>query len=300
MSSGYSPCLLGKVISNVKESFLLNLITIAIIANSFFIFSAFLMIFNNLNGILKKVGEEKIQINVYLEEGLSEEEVSGIRQQLSNLAAAESVLFISQEDALVHLKEIFRGKEKILEELEVNPLPSSFEVRLKNDLSNIQEMEHLVKKVSQINGVDDISYGQEWVEKFSKFVGMIKCTGIVLGGLLLLTIIFIISNTIRLAIHSRQEEIEIMKLVGATDYFIKMPFIIEGGLQGLSGTLISLGTLFLLYRFFITRAATFFGINFNIFSISFLSFEVTGGIVIGGILLGIFGSLVSVERFLKV
>ena len=298
MPLGYSPYFLRITVNNIKKSIFLNLISVGIIATSFLIFTGFLMFIINLNGVLKKVAD-KIQVNVFLNEDLSAKEISDFQQKLSAFMEIESMTFISKEDALRDLKNVFRGKENLFDELPANPLPPSFEIKLKSGHLNSRAMGQFADKISRLAEVDEVGYGREWVKRLANFVSMIKLTGIILGGLLLLTVIFIVSNTIRLTIHTKQEEIEIMKLVGATDYFIKIPFIIEGGLQGLLGTLLSLGTLFLLFRFFASRAASCFGISLNSFFFNFLSPHMIAGIIIGGIALGVFGSIISLEKFLK-
>jgi cell division transport system permease protein len=121
----------------------------------------------------------------------------------------------------------------------------------------------------------------------------------ILGGILFLAISFIISNTIRLTIYSRREEIEIMRLVGSTNGHIKVPFLIEGFFQGISGAALAVGLLFLLYQSFLLRSGPLVKAYFGPIVFSFLPWATIGGVITAGISLGVFGSSLSLARFLK-
>ena len=157
----------------------------------------------------------------------------------------------------------------------------------------------------QLPGVDDVFYGQEWLEKFSGFISLLKLSGLIMGLFLLLTTTFIISNTIRLALYARKEELEIMKLLGATDSYMKLPFLIEGLLQGLAGAAMALVSLYAIYRLFALKltganSLSLITLSTGSFQLSFLSLETMFYLLICGMALGLWGSFVSLGRFLKV
>jgi len=136
------------------------------------------------------------------------------------------------------------------------------------------------------------------VEKFSTALAVIRLIGLIIGAFLLMATIFIVSNTIRLTVYAKKEELEISKLLGATDFFIKLPFYIEGLIQGFTGSAISIAALYIIYSFFVTGIEN--SIGAGSFQIGFLSPSSIIYLIAGGMLLGIFGSLVSIGRFLKV
>jgi cell division transport system permease protein len=145
-----------------------------------------------------------------------------------------------------------------------------------------------------------LQYGIEWVEKFSAFIVLLKVLGLMVGGLLLASTIFVISNAIRLNIFVRREEIEIMRSVGATGFFIRAPFYIEGILQGLAGASIAVALLFTLFHLFVSEVYAPLQVLLGGFSLFFLTPEQTTALVLGGIALGFFGTQVSVGRHLRV
>ena len=147
--------------------------------------------------------------------------------------------------------------------------------------------------------LDDLRYGQKWLERFTSFVQMLRFVGIVLGGFLLLAALFIVSNTIKLTLYARRDELEIMALVGATMRFIKVPFMLEGAIQGFLGGLLSLLFLALSFSFIIARSLNSFWLTPADFELLFLSFSQQLTLVLSGVLLGTLGSLSSLRRFVR-
>ncbi len=145
--------------------------------------------------------------------------------------------------------------------------------------------------------VEEIAYGKDWLQRLEKVMKVVNLIAAVLGGILCLAAIFIISNTIKLTVLARKEELEIMRLVGATEGFIRTPFLIEGLMQGLAGSIISIGLLVILFQVLVTRIdPTVFQI-LGIASLRFLTPATVLTIIVGGMTLGGVGSLASVGRF---
>ena len=194
------------------------------------------------------------------------------------------------------LKKHFGDQDQVLEGFTADILPASFEIQLQGAYRNSGEIRQVVLRLKNTDGISDVQYGQQWIDRFSAFMGIYRFSTLLLGLLLSVAIAFIVSNAIRLSIYSRREELEIMKLVGATPGFIKIPFYIEGGLQGIIGSSMSLILLMVLYVFFLSELShrvRFYGLFVDI---HFLTPTAILSIIIGGGLLGFLGSLLSLAQ----
>jgi cell division transport system permease protein len=157
----------------------------------------------------------------------------------------------------------------------------------------------LAKKIDRMNGVEDVVYAREWLSKFYKVVEIVKVVGIVIGAVLSLAVIAIIAITIKLTLLAKKGEIEIMKLVGGTNLFIKVPMILEGMIQGLFGSIISMGALFFIYRYFMEHYYKDFGLFFGALEINFFEPYIIIYCTLLGAFLGLLGSIISFGRMLK-
>jgi len=279
----------------IRQNVFVNLMAIGTVALSFLIFSVFFLIFQNLNSFLQ-VWEKRIQIIAYLTDGLEEKAIDGIRLTLVNMPQVEKVRFVSKVAAMDILKEHLGDQDQVLDGLRADILPASFEIQLESAYQNREAIRHVVSLLKNLDGIADIQYGQKWIDKFSAFMDLYHFSTFLLGLLLSVAIAFIVSNAIRLSIFSRREELEIMKLVGATPGFIKIPFYIEGGLQGIIGSSASLVILLLLYMLFLSELShrlRFYGLFFDI---RFLTPAAVLSIIIAGGLLGFLGSFLSLAR----
>ncbi len=287
---------LGRALGSIRQNVAINLMAMGTVALSFLIFSVFFLLFQNLNSFLR-VWEKRIQIIAYLADGLKEEAIEAIRDHLVSMPEVEAVRFVSKEAAMAMLKEHLGDQDQILEGFGVDILPASFEIQLRGAYRNSGSIRQVVPQVRNIDGVSDIQYGQQWIDRFSAFMDIYRFSTFLLGLLLSMTIAFIVSNAIRLSIYSRREELEIMKLVGATPGFIKIPFYIEGGLQGIVGSSVSLLILLLLYLLFLSELSDrvrFYGLFMDI---HFLTPAAALLIIAGGGFLGFLGSFVSLVQF---
>jgi len=288
-----------EAIRDIRRNLFTNLITIGTISISLIILSIFLLLSLNVKKIIHTFGNE-IHITLYLNDNLSTIEIHGLIKEIAHLREISNLSFISRDDALNELKRMLKNQDALLNNLSPNPLPQSLEIQVKREYQNSASIENLVERLKKYNGIQDIEYGEEWLKKFTIVYSFLYLLGILMGGLIILSTIFIISNTIKLSIYSRSEEIEIMKLVGATNRFIKFPFFLEGLFQGALGSLISLGLLFILYRM-----STAWLTNQRFSELSFISFsfftpDLIWMIILSGTILGAVGSLASLTRFLRV
>jgi cell division transport system permease protein len=187
------------------------------------------------------------------------------------------------------------GMDRILADLDSNPLPASLEVRL---LPNFQNPIHVKEVASRLSRPEfaDLDYSQEWVERFHTFLALLRLSAIVLGVLLLCAAIFLVSNTIRLAIYARREEISVIQLVGGTRWFARIPFLVEGAILGTVGSIVTLVLLVLVYHYAFIQLQSSLGILLADDVVKFLPPTVLLGLVASGLASGLIGAWTSVAR----
>ena len=289
---------LTRAFQNTRRNFFSKVITIGIITISILIFSTFSLIAFNLGSFLK-IWEEKIEIITYLNRKTPINEVESLLNKTRQIHGVESVKYVSPFDAMAFMETKLGSKRNLLDGIQPGVLPSSFEIQLIKNYRNSAKIKEVVSQLEKIAQFDEIQYGQEWVETFSAIAHLFRLTQWVLGGLLLVAMIFIISNTLQLAIYSRREEIEIMQLVGASPSFIQVPFYIEGIVQGFLGSGTAIVLLYFLHKAVFLYLPLPMKEWFIRIPILFLPFQMIGGILLGGMVLGFLGSLVASIRFRK-
>jgi cell division transport system permease protein len=287
-----------EALQGIKNNGFIHLVATGTIAFSLLTFGIFILTVINLDRIFDDWGK-RMQVIVYLEVKSNEEAISAAKESISRLPQTERVTYISKEQSLKTLKKSLQSQADILDNLDENPLPPSFEVQLKEEHTTQESLQVFVDEVKKLKTVIDVDYGQEWLKKFSAFISMIKLVGMGVGGFLLLATVFIISNTIKLTIYSRREEIEIMKLVGATNFSIQIPFFLEGITQGFAASLLSLGVLFVSYKLLLYKITIDYSLYLGYVEFVFLPQKLIGQLILLGIVLGIFGCAFSMGRFLK-
>ena len=293
-----------RAFQNMKGNLFPNLTTIAIIGISMLIFSSFSLIASNLTSFLK-MWEDKIEVIAYLRKGIPLSEVEELLRNTRQLEGVETVKYVSPYDAMAFMESKLGSQKDLLGGIQPGVLPSSLEIRLKKEFRNSTSVKEVVSQVKRFPQIEEIQYGQEWVETFSAILHIFHLTQWVLGGLLLIGIIFITSNTLQLTISSRKEEIEIMHIMGASPGFIQVPFYIEGLIQGLLGTGLAILFLFYLYYRVLLYKVFFHYITPSMkewltgIPILFLPPEKIAMIILGGMVLCFFGSFVASMKFLK-
>ncbi len=296
--------MIRRALRNMKGNLFPNLTTIAIIGITMLIFSSFSLIAFNLTAFLK-IWEDKIEVIAYLKKGIPLSEVEELLKNTRQLEGIETVKYVSPFDAMAFMESKLGGQKNLLDGIQPGVLPSSFEIRLKKDFRNSTSIKEVVSRLNQFPQIEEVQYGQEWVENVSAIVHIFRLTQWVLGGLLLIGIIFITSNTLQLTISSRKEEIELMHILGATPAFIRVPFYIEGLIQGLLGTGLAVVFLFYLYYKVLLYKVFFLYVTPSMkewlagIPILFLPPDRIALIISGGMVLGFFGSFVASMRFLK-
>ncbi len=287
-----------RTFQNMMGNLFPNLITIGIIAISMLIFSTFTLLAFNLTNFLK-IWEDKIEVIAYLKRGTPTSEVEPLLKKTRLLEGVEVVRYVSPYDAMAFMETKLGRQKNLLEGIQPAVLPPSFEIQMKKEYRNSTKMKEVVTQLKKIPQFEEIQYGQEWVETFSVLVHILRLTQWILGGLLLIAIVFITSNTLQLTIASRREEIEVMHWVGASPGFIRVPFYLEGLIQGLLGGGLAILFLFLLHQGLFLNIPPSMQTWLAKIPVLFLPPETIAWILLGGMVLGFFGSIVASMRVLK-
>jgi len=285
-----------RAIKDILEHRFLSIVTIATISISILIASAFTLFFINANSIVNS-WKKGIRLMVYLKPHIPEIKVMDIKRNIQEMKGVKDVQFISNTEALKRLKNQMKRQSSLLDDLKDNPLPDAFEIQLEESFQNQAKIEKLAARLESLKQVDEVEYGQVWLGRFTNIINLFRLSGIAMGSLFLVATVLIVANTIRLVLYSRKEEVEIMRLVGATDGFIKAPFYIEGLIQGALGGIVGLGALFLLFLFISSNVGH--NLTSSLFTIRFLSWETFLGIWVCSMFVGWIGCFISLKQFLK-
>ncbi len=285
-----------KALEDIRANKFLNVITVITIALSILIVSAFGLLLMNLDDHINR-WQTGFRIMVYLKNGRAGGHQLRIEEDLSSLKGVSHIRFISKESGLTHIKEQLKTQMSIFSDLETNPLPDAFEVYLTPDFFEMSEIHRLAMQIEALDGVLEVEYGRKWFDRFLNIFSLVRLGGYALGGIFFMAAVFIVANTIRLVLYSKRDEIEIIRLIGATDRFIKAPFFIEGLLQGAFGATIGLIALYLMFTMISSNVHTYLpGSSLNI---RFFPIEIIIGIVAGSMLVGWIGCYLSLRQFLK-
>lgn len=272
---------------------LLNLITVITVAMTIMILGAAGLLFQNVGDLLN-TWKQGLRILVYLADAPSGQAREATEAHIRALDGVADVTFIPRTDALERLRDQMSRQAAILDHLDDNPLPDAFEVRMAVTSQSWERIESLARQIEALDGVEDVEYGQRWVGRFMHLFHLFQLSGYAMGGLLGMASVFIVGNTIRLVYYSRQEEVEIMRLVGATDRFILTPFYIQGMIQGFIGGTAGLAILYLMFAMLSARVT-----NTGWLELRFLPINFIAGVVCGSTLVGGLGCHLSLKQHFK-
>lgn len=280
----------------------MSLASITSIIVSLFILGVFILLVMNVNALADKA-DSNVQVNTYLNLNVDEEMRETIRQEIESMPEIKSIKFVSKEDGMKELEETL-GSEWLegFSEEDRNPLPDAFEVSVIEPTT----VPFVADKISALNEkypaepILRVKYGEGTVETLFKITRTVRNIGFIFVAGLALMSMFLISNTIRVTILARRREIGIMKLVGATNSFIRWPFFIEGALIGLLGSIITVGLLFVGYQRLYAAAQTDMTLAQSLIPLGEMWLLLGGLIIALGMAIGIWGSTMSIRKFLKV
>ena len=282
-----------EAITSLWRSRLMNALSMGTIAVSLFVLGAFLALAGSLNEVVLK-WTQKVQVIFYLEDGIEERVRQSLEDRLKDDPAVEGVDRVSRPQALERFRGLFHDLRTLPDDLGENPFPASLEVALKTGHSSPAEVERLVRAFEKAPGVQEVQYDLLWIERLATGARLVRGVGAFLGGVLVLAGVFTISNVIRLTVYAREDELDIMRLVGATQAYVKGPFVVEGMIQGGLGGVLSVGFLWLAVRWLTRDLAAGSEI------LGRASIGLPPGLplmlVLGGMAVGVVGSLVSLRR----
>jgi len=297
-----TPALCGFVLRRVGNSLWQlrwsHLLTAATMAVTLFVFGAFMLLQINLEHLLKGWGEQ-IQITAYLKKNLGADEIPALLARVQGWPEVERVRLISQEQAWRDFQTALGAQSGLLDGLPRDVLPASFEISLKPAHRDSPMVEQLAARLRGQKEFSSVEYPQEWVERLGLIVLAVEWAKWSLGGLLFLATFFIVGSAVKLALLARQDEIEIMQLVGASEELIQAPFVLEGMIQGLVGGALSVAMLWGLFALAQSEFPTLAGFMAPLVRPQFLDPASIALVLASGWLLGAAGSLFSLRRFIR-
>lgn len=283
-------------LKSIKRNRTISFAAMLTVLITFFIFGTFTLLGLNFNKSIEDIASQ-VEIRVYLNDDIKMVDQREVEVKLGEQPGVKSVTYESKDEAFLSLQESLSENKGILEgyDLTNNPLPSSFIVTL-DDPSFADSVS---KAVEQMSGVESIRNQKEQIEKISSFVNVVQIVGIGLFIVFIGVSVFLIMNTIKLTVYSRRREVGIMKFVGATDWFIRWPFVIEGIIIGSMGAILSSLLLYFAYNgIFNWIVSSMFIIN--LVTPAFVLTTMLGGFFVGGIVVGAIGSIAALRKFLIV
>jgi len=267
---------------------LLSALSVTTIAFSLFVLGLFMLVAVNLQQALHDVAE-RVEIVAYLLPGTPIETATLAEKDIEAFPEVATVGYVSEDEALERARRELVEFRDVLQELERNPLPASLEVRLKPQFRDAAHVNGVADRLRGFAFVDDVRFGRDWVEKLDRLRQIAAAVGLVVGAAFAVVAIIIIGTTIRMAVLQRSREIAIMRLVGATNGFIRRPFLLQGAIKGMLGGVVAVALSYGAYVL----------INRWLIHASFFSRGQALAVVGFGTLIGLVGSATSVGRHLR-
>jgi len=265
---------------------------------AFFLLGLFLLVWVNIRDMVR-VASDEARVQVFLKDGLDQGRRDAIRAQLEQEPAVESVAYVSESDALIRFKTRLKDQAVLLEGLGSNPLPASFEVRLRQDPAVLAGLSPLAGRIQSWGGVETVRYGREWVDRFRVFWAFVKALGAGLGALVAIAVVAIVTNTIRFMIGARSVDITVLRIVGASPAVIALPYLLEGILLGIVSVACAIGLLAAVVAQFGPTLEVIGGFLLGRGGLHFLPLKVLMLLLAAGVLLGGTGSLIALRRHFR-
>jgi len=276
--------------SGLKKAKMSGIITLFTITISLLLLGIFILVLTNINDVVQHI-RDRIEIELFIQDGLNQTKKDSIYKNVINIPGIKTAKFISKEDAAKIFFEEFG--EDINKVLDFNPLPESYKISLIDDVKNSNDLQKITQELKTISGVDDVIYRKTLLELLDRRSKLFSQISLVVGIIISVISVFLISNTIRLVIHSKQKIIETMKLVGASSVYIKVPFVLEGLFHGFLAGIIASLILFSIIHFILPI------IGEDLFSYITVAYYFFPGIVLLGCTLSLIGSVLSTKIFIN-
>lgn len=290
---------------NIKECFknlwrnrMMSIASISSVAATLLILGIIFVLIVNISSMTQVAKDQFDTIQVYLDDDLSIEQIEDIGTKIFKLQGVKDVVFETKEEALDKMKLDWDQNGYLLDGLESNPLPNSYIVML----DDINYADYIVSSIEGSQGIEEVKYYQEVIENIIKVTEVIRQVGLFIMVVLIAISTFIISNTIKIAVHARRREINIMKYVGATNWFIRGPFLLEGIILGLIGALLSSTLIYFAYKYSYEAIMDQFYMFISAYLIrtQVIIKDVVFIFVVIGSGIGALGSITSLRKYLKV
>ena len=280
---------------SIRRNGFMSFASISTVAVSLLVLGMFLMIFLNTNNLAQYL-ESQVQVSVYMQDSATEKELASVKEKLAKMPGVVKVTQVSKTQALERFKKRLGDQEQLLHSLgKENPFPNSFEIQVDNP----ERIKVLTPQIGQLPKVETAKFGQEVVEHLFQLTKILRFGGILLVVFLAMATLFIISNTIRLTVFARRKEVIIMKYVGATDWFIRWPFLLEGMTLGFFGAVLASVLINSIYSGLLERIHATLAF-LPLLPTSPLLIYVDLFLLIAGTGIGALGSYISLRKFLQV
>jgi cell division transport system permease protein len=287
-----------RALRNMQQSPVLSLASVGTIAVALALLAFFAIAVLNVQQLTASWGES-LAIVVYLDEVPEDKVVKRWISDIEQYPEVDKVDFISREKAFDRFRKRLGDDAELVEGLGPEVLPASLEISLADKAQNEVAMTAVVERLRVDHRFTDLQYGQGWLEKLEAFLLLLRISGAALGGFLVFAALVIVANTIKLTLYARQDELEAMTMVGATSLFIKLPFLVEGALQGFFGGLAALGLSFMVFEIVLQKSLGSLLLITGIDTIHFLPVIWQVMLIVGGGLIGLLGSLFALRKFVR-
>ncbi len=289
----------GKALASVRASPGVSLLTAATISAALVLAGLYAMAVQNMEG-LALVWGRTATLAAYVSDETPQSEWSTLRGQLEALDEVERAVLVTPMEAIERFKARGPAAAALVDGVAENVLPASIELHLRGGFADLKAVEALAARIRALPGVTDVDYGQQEFERLAALIDILRYGGLAAGLLVLIATAFIVANTIRLTVYARRDEISILRLVGATRWFVRTPFLIEGGLWGLAAGLFSMALLALADWLVAPRITAAVADVVGGLDVHLYEGSVAVGLVAAGVGLGVAGSALAVGRFLDV
>jgi cell division transport system permease protein len=287
-----------RALRNMQQSPVLSLASVGTIAVALALLAFFAIAVLNVQQLTASWGEN-LAIVAYLDEVPEDSVVKGWISDIESYQEVDRVDFVSRDQAFERFRKRLGDDAGLVEGLGPEVLPASLEISLADQWRNETAVTAVVDRLRVDHRFTDLQYGQGWLEKLEAFLLLLRMSGAALGGFLVFAAMVIVANTIKLTLYARQDELDAMAMVGATSLFIKLPFLVEGTLQGLLGGLTALSLSFLVFEVVLQKSLGSLLLITGIDTIHFLPVVWQGMLILGGGLIGLLGSLFALRKFVR-
>jgi cell division transport system permease protein len=287
-----------RALRNMQQSPVLSLASVGTIAVALALLAFFAIAVLNVQQLTASWGES-LAIVAYLDEVPGDSVIKGWISDIERYPEVDKVDFVSRDQAFERFRKRLGDDAELVEGLGPEVLPASLEISLADQWRNETAVTAVVDRLRVDHRFTDLQYGQGWLEKLEAFLLLLRVSGAALGGFLVFAALVIVANTIKLTLYARQDELDAMVMVGATSLFIKLPFLVEGALQGVLGGLTALGLSFLVFEVVLQKSLGSLLLITGIDTIHFLPLLWQIMLILGGGVIGLLGSLFALRKFVR-